>query len=196
MNASSSNSFYVALGSLCVGVVYTALIGAPDLVIDVLGLGSTAIVIVALAILVAFVIGAGSCALLTRRVPHLAIIAVGIGLVSAGSVALMVIAVVVGGKGNLAMYLVPIGIGFVGVGLTVPVSTANAMAPVGGNTGAASSVLGFLRMGIAALGTIAMSVLQMGSVYDIPIVFLALSVIAVVLFGTNLAVRGMAVPSR
>lgn len=182
--------FYVALGGLCVGIVYTALIGAPDLVINVLGLGSTAIVIVAIAILVAFVVGAGACALLTRRVSHLVIIAIGLGLVLAGSIALMSIAVLVGGHGNLATYLGPIGVCFVGVGMTVPVSTAKAMAPFDDNAGAASSVLGFLRMGIAALGTIAMSALHEGSVYDIPIVFMALSVIAVVLFGTYLAVRG------
>lgn len=182
--------FYVALGGLCVGVVYTALIGAPDLVINILGLGSTAIVIVAIAILVAFVIGAGAWALLTRRISHLIIIAIGLGLVLAGSIALMLIAILGNGKGDLAMYLAPIGVCFVGVGLTVPVSTAKAMAPFSDNAGAASSVLGFLRMGIAALGTIAMSALHMGSVYDIPIVFLALSITAVVLFGTYLAVRG------
>lgn len=45
-------------------------------------------------------------------------------------------------------------------------------------------------MGIAALGTIAMSALHMGSVYDIPIVFLALSVTAVVLFGACLGLHG------
>ncbi|MGH8216660.1 MAG: multidrug effflux MFS transporter [Rhodanobacteraceae bacterium] len=182
--------FYVAMGGLCVGVVYAALIGAPDLVINVLHEGSGAIVIVAIAILVAFVIGAGACAWLTPRVPHLAIIGGGLALVLAGSIALMLVALFADGNGNLATYLLPIGIAFVGVGLTVPVSTAKAIAPFGDNAGAASSVLGFLRMGIAALGTIAMSALHMGSVYDIPIVFLALSVTAVVLFCTYLAVRG------
>jgi DHA1 family bicyclomycin/chloramphenicol resistance-like MFS transporter len=182
--------FYVAMGGLCVGVVYAALIGAPDLVINVLHQGSGAIVVVAIAILVAFVIGAGACAWLTPRVPHLAIIGGGLALVLAGSILLMLVALFADGKGNLATYLVPIGISFIGVGLTVPVSTAKAMAPFGDNAGAASSVLGFLRMGIAALGTIAMSALHMGSVYDIPIVFLALSVTAVVLFCTYLGLRG------
>ena len=178
------------MGGLCVGVVYAALIGAPDLVINVLHQGSGAIVVVAIAILVAFVIGAGACAWLTPRVPHLAIIGGGLALVLAGSILLMLVALFADGKGDLATYLVPIGIAFVGVGLTVPVSTAKAIAPFGDNAGAASSVLGFLRMGIAALGTIAMSALHMGSVYDIPIVFLALSVTAVALFCTYLGLRG------
>jgi len=182
--------FYVAVGGLCVGVVYAELIGAPDLVINVLHQGSGAIVVVAIAILVAFVIGAGACAWLTPRVQHLAIIGGGLALVLAGSILLMLVALLADGKGNLATYLLPIGISFIGVGLTVPVSTARAIAPFGDNAGAASSVLGFLRMGIAALGTIAMSALHMGSVYDIPIVFLALSVTAVVLFCTYLGLRG------
>ena len=182
--------FYVALGGLCVGVVYTALIGAPDLVINVLGMGSGAIVIVAIAILIAFVIGAGACAWLSRRVPHLLIIAAGLAIVLAGSVALLMIALLVQGHGGLAMYLSPIAFCFIGVGLTVPVSTAKAMAPFDDNAGAASSLLGFLRMGVAALGTIAMSALHKGSVLDIPIVFLALSVSAVLLFAVYLPLRG------
>ena len=182
--------FYVVLGGLCVGVVYTALIGAPDLVINVLGMGSGAIAIVAGAILVAFVIGAGSCAWLTHRVPHLWIIAAGLAVIAGGAGALMGVAILAGGKGSFAAYLLPIAICFVGVGLVVPVSTAKAMAPFGETAGAASSLMGFIRMGVAALGTIAMSAMHKGSVYDIPIVFLALVVTAIVFYGVYLLTRG------
>ena len=182
--------FYVVIGGLCVGVVYTALIGAPDLVINVLGLGSSAIAIVAGAILLAFVIGAGSCAWLTHRVPNLWIIAAGLGVVLVGASALLGMAILADGKGSLGDYLVPIAVCFIGVGLVVPVSTAKAMAPFGDNAGAASSLMGFIRMGVAALGTIAMSALHKGSVYDIPIVFLALACAAVVLYAGYLLVRG------
>jgi DHA1 family bicyclomycin/chloramphenicol resistance-like MFS transporter len=182
--------FYVVIGGLCVGVVYTALIGAPDLVINVLHMGSGAIAIVAGAILVAFVIGAGSCALLTHRIPNLWIIAAGLLVIAGGAGALMGVAIAAGGKGSFAAYLLPIAICFVGVGLVVPVSTAKAMAPFGDNAGAASSLMGFIRMGVAALGTIAMSAMHQGSVYDIPIVFLALVGVAIVLYATYLSVRG------
>lgn len=182
--------FYVVIGGLCVGVVYTALIGAPDLVINVLGMGSVAIAIVAGAILVAFVVGAGSCALLTHRVPNLWIIAAGLLVILGGAGALMGVAIVAGGKGSFAAYLLPIAICFVGVGLVVPVSTAKAMAPFGDNAGAASSLMGFIRMGVAALGTIAMSAMHKGSVYDIPIVFLALVGVAIVSYAVYLIVRG------
>lgn len=182
--------FYVVLGGLCVGVVYTALIGAPDLVINVLGMGSGAIAIVAGAILVAFVVGAGSCALMTNRVPHLWIIAAGLLVIVGGAAALMGVAIIAGAKGSFAEYLLPIAICFVGVGLVVPVSTAKAMAPFGDNAGAASSLMGFTRMGVAALGTIAMSAMHKGSVYDIPIVFLVLVGVAVVLYAGYLVLRG------
>lgn len=182
--------FYVTLGGLCVGVVYTALIGAPDLVINVLKLGSTAIVIVAVAILIAFVIGAGSCALLSRRIPHLVIIAAGLGIVLAGSIWLLAVALLEGGHTSLATWLAPIGVCFIGVGLTVPVTTAKAMAPFSDNAGAASSLVGFLRMGVAALGTLAMSAMHKGAVFDMPAVFLALSGLAVLLFVAYLGIRG------
>ncbi|HET7558004.1 MAG TPA: multidrug effflux MFS transporter [Rhodanobacteraceae bacterium] len=182
--------FYVVLGGLCVGVVYTALIGAPDLVINVLRMGSGAIAIVAGAILVAFVIGAGSCAWFTRRVPPLWIIAAGLAVILGGAGALMGVAVIAGGKGSFASYLLPIAICFVGVGLVVPVSTAKAMAPFGDTAGAASSLMGFIRMGVAALGTIAMSAMHKGSVYDIPIVFLALVGVAILVYAVYLVVRG------
>jgi DHA1 family bicyclomycin/chloramphenicol resistance-like MFS transporter len=100
------------------------------------------------------------------------------------------VAIAAGGKGSFAAYLLPIAICFVGVGLVVPVSTAKAMAPFGDNAGAASSLMGFIRMGVAALGTIAMSAMHQGSVYDIPIVFLALVGVAIVLYATYLSVRG------
>lgn len=182
--------FYVTLGGLCVGIVYAALIGAPDLVIDILHLGSTGIVIAAAAILVAFVIGASACAWLTARVQHLAIIAIGLAIVVAGSVALLAAALATGEGGNFATYLAPIAVCFVGVGMVVPVSTARAMAPFRDNAGAASSLLGFLRMGVAAIATIVMSILHRGSVFDIPIVFLALTAIAVALFAGYLLLRG------
>jgi DHA1 family bicyclomycin/chloramphenicol resistance-like MFS transporter len=171
------------LGGCAVGVVYTALIGAPDLVIDVLGEGSGAIVGVAAAILVAFVAGAGLCAWLTPRVAHTRIVAAGLGVLVAGSLALLAVARLLGADGSLAAFLAPIGVCFCGVGLVVPVATAKAMAPFPRVAGNAASLLGFVRMGVAALGTVAMSVLHEGTVLDIPIVFLALSGLAVLAFG-------------
>lgn len=182
--------FHVVLGGLCVGLVYTALIGAPDLVINVLGLGTTGIVIVAFAILAAFVAGAGSCAWLTRRMAPLAIIAIGLAFVLGGSIALLAVALAVDRFGTLATYLVPIAIAFVGVGLVVPVTTARAMAPFRDNAGAASSLLEALRMGVAAVATIAMSVSHKGNVLDIPTMFVALSGGAVALFAGYLLMRG------
>ena len=187
---------FAVLGGCCVGVVYAALIGAPDLVINVLGLHSMAIVIVAGAILVAFVIGAGSCALLSRRIRAGLTIALGLIVLLGGSLALLAVAVFVGKQGDLANYLVPIGVCFIGIGLVVPESTALAMAPFKDTAGAAASLLGFLRMGIAAIATGAMSVLHKGSVYDMPFVFLVLgTAAAIVLVATHTARRRSAAPA-
>lgn len=171
---------YAALGGLCVGVVYTALIGAPDLVLTVLKRGNLGITIVSVAILLAFVIGAGAGALLNKKVPPDLFIGAGLALLLAASVWLMVVALVIGKQGSLATFLFPIGVCFIGVGMVVPVATARAMAPFEDNTGIASSLLGSIQMVVAALGTLAMSLLHSGAVIDIPIVFLALSGIACV----------------
>jgi DHA1 family bicyclomycin/chloramphenicol resistance-like MFS transporter len=171
------------LGGGAVGVVYTALIGAPDLVIDVLGEGSGAIVVVATAILVAFVAGAGMCVWLTPRVVHTRIVAVGLGILVASSLGLLTVALQLGTRGSLAAFLAPIAVCFCGVGLVVPVATAKAMAPFPRVAGNAASLLGFVRMSVTTLGTAAMSVLHEGTVLDIPIVFLALSGLAVLAFG-------------
>lgn len=174
--------FNALLGGCCIGVVYTALIGAPDLVLDVLDRGSIGIVIVAIGILVAFVIGAATCAWLTPRISHLWIVGGGMALLVLSSVALLLVAMGPGKHGTLAMYLAPIGVAFIGVGLVVPVTTAHALAPFKQTAGSASSMLGFIRMGVAALATLAMSLLHMSTVIDIPIVFLVLTTVAVGLF--------------
>lgn len=174
--------FYAGLSGFCIGVVYTALIGAPDLVINVLHQGSFAVVIVALAILIGFVGGAGLCALASGRLRDPLIIMSGLAVLLAGSLASIAVAIIVGKQGNLAEYLIPVAICFAGVGLVMPVTTANAMAPFDEIAGAASSLLGFVRMLLAALGTMAMALLRQSSVYDMPIVFLGLTAAAIVVF--------------
>lgn len=179
---------FAMVGGCCVGVVYAALIGAPDLVIDVLGLHSMAFVIVAASILVAFVLGAGSCVFFSPRLPAGLMIAIGLLLLLAGSAALLAVAILLGKQGALPAYLVPISVCFVGIGLVVPESTALAMAPFKDATGSAASLLGFLRMGVAAVATSAMSVLHAGSVYDMPVVFLVLAAVGtIILFATHSA---------
>ncbi|HET6806204.1 MAG TPA: multidrug effflux MFS transporter [Frateuria sp.] len=170
------------LGGCGVGVVYTALIGAPDLVINLLGEGSGAIAIVAASVLVAFVSGAWACVRLTPRLSHLALLAAGLALLLAGSVALLGVALLLGAKTGLAAFLVPISACFCGVGLMLPVTTAQAMEPFHRMAGNAASLLGFVRMGMAALATVAMSLLHHGTALDIPVVFLGLTGAAVVVF--------------
>jgi len=171
------------LGGCSIGVVYTALISAPELVINLLGEGSGAIAIVAGSILVAFVAGAAACVWMTPRMAHALIVAGGLALLLAGSLGLLAVALMLGTHGPLVAFLLPISVCFCGVGLVVPVTTAKAMAPFRRTAGNAASLLGFIRMGVAAFATIAMSVLHRGTVLDIPIVFLALTVLAVVVFG-------------
>lgn len=184
-------ALYAVLGGCCVGVVYAALIGAPDLVINVLHRGSGSIIIVALSILLGFVAGAGLCALLTNRIDAMWIVTAGLATLLASSFVLLGVALRIGDGGTLADYLAPISVSFGGVGLVVPVTIAKGMAPFQRTAGSASSLLGFVRIGVAALSTVAMSLLHQGSALDMPIVFLALSIIAILVFWPYVHLHGM-----
>ena len=183
-------SVFAALGGCGVGVVYAALIGAPDLIINVLHRGNGAFIMVSVAILVAFVIGAGGYALVAGRLSDTWLVSGGLAILLAGSGWLMATAM----RGNthitLADFLWPVGACFIGVGLLLPLCTARAMAPFEQTTGMAASLLGFSRMGVAGLGTVAMSALHQGSVMDIPIVFLGMAAVAVLVFGGYLMTGG------
>ncbi|MGH8160722.1 MAG: multidrug effflux MFS transporter [Gammaproteobacteria bacterium] len=172
---------YSFLGGLCVGVVYAALIGAPALVYTLLGLGDFAIMIVAAAIFTAFVIGSGLCALASDRIPDLWIFSAGLWVMLAGGAGLLAVAVLLGKEATFASLLAPIAVSFIGVGLIIPATTANAVAPFKENAGAASSMFGFILMGTAALATGGMSGLPSRSELDMPIVFLSLTLIAILM---------------
>ncbi|MGH8128267.1 MAG: MFS transporter, partial [Gammaproteobacteria bacterium] len=182
--------FYAALGGFCAGIVYTALISAPDLVYRLLHRGDIGIMIVAVAILISFVIGAGTCALLSDKVSDLWIMGGGLLVMITGSVALLLVALLLGKQAGLTGFLIPIGVCFIGVGLIIPAATANAMAPFKHNAGTASSLLGFIQMGVAAIATIAMSLLHNGSAFDIPTVFLMLSGGATLMYTAYIIMRG------
>ncbi|NII09876.1 multidrug effflux MFS transporter [Oleiagrimonas sp. C23AA] len=167
-------AFYAVIGGFSVGIVYTALIGAPDLVMNLLGGGHTAIIIVAIAILVAFVLGAALSGWLSRHVDAMVILGGGLLVQALGAAALLLIAQMLGKAGGLYAFLVPIGVCFVGVGMIEPATTARAMEPFQEHAGTASSLLGSLQLAVAGLATAAMSLLHAGSLLDTPAVFLGL----------------------
>ncbi|HEX7381298.1 MAG TPA: multidrug effflux MFS transporter [Nevskiaceae bacterium] len=176
--------FFALLGGLCLGMAYTALIDAPDLVINVLGMGGGGIVVIAIVILVAVVIGDSLCAFLSPRINPWIIVGAALLVLVTGSALLFIVAARMNGHIDFVLYLAPIALCFVGVGLCLPVTTAKAMAPFGDRAGTASSLLGFVRMGVAALATLVMSVIHRGSAFDMPIMFLGLSVAGALMFAT------------
>ncbi len=172
---------YSVLGGLSVGVVYAALIGAPDLVYNLLRRGDVGIMMIAAAVLVAFVIGASLCAYASDKISDLWIFSAGLAVLAIGSVGLLVVGVLLGKHAILGFLLAPIAVSFIGVGLIVPATTANAMAPFDQNAGSAASMLGLIQTGTAALTTAGVSALPGGSEIDMPIAFLTLTLIAILL---------------
>ena len=182
--------FYSMLAGQSVGIAYAALIGAPDLVYNLLKRGDGSIMIIAVGILVAFVVGASFCALVNDTLSDLWIFCAGLIIQAGAGLGLLAVALLLGTQATFISLSIPIAIVFVGVGLIVPAATANAMAPFRKNAGTASSVFGFVQMGTAALATIGMSLLPGGSEIDMPIVFLSLTVVALYLLAAFVVKSG------
>jgi DHA1 family bicyclomycin/chloramphenicol resistance-like MFS transporter len=188
--------FYAVINGCCIGVVYTALLGAPGIAIKVMHRGTDTVIIIALAILLGFVTGAGLCGLISKRVHDLWIITAGLAVLAIASLAQLAVGLLVGEHGNVPEYLIPVSVCFTGVGLVAPVCMANAMEPFKHTTGTAASMLGFLQMMVAALGTVAMSLLPGSSVYTMPYVFLGLTAVATLVFVSNFALPAIIAARR
>ncbi|MGH7057678.1 MAG: hypothetical protein ACREFZ_07295, partial [Acetobacteraceae bacterium] len=133
---------------------------------------------------------AGLCALASDKIPDLWIFGAGLIVEIASGAALLTVSVLLGKQASFFALLAPIAVTFIGVGLIVPAATANAMAPFKKNAGTASSMLGFVQTGTAALATAGMSGLSNGSELDMPILFLALALIAIFLLAGHVIKNG------
>jgi DHA1 family bicyclomycin/chloramphenicol resistance-like MFS transporter len=63
------------------------------------------------------------------------------------------------------------------------------MRPFGDVAGAASAMLGFSQMGIAALANAGVSLLPMGPVFAIPVMFAILAVLGLMVYGSTFALH-------
>lgn len=173
---------HLLIMGLAIGIVYDALIAAPNLVIDVLHMSSIAILIIAIGVLIGFVVGAAFCNFFTGKFKDNHLILAGILLMCVGSAILGVFALVGLMNESLFYTVLPVMVIFAGIAFVIPLSTADALLPFEHITGAASAMLGFFQMGIASLSTGILSMTHKNAVFDMPVMFSAQSALALILF--------------
>jgi len=165
-----------------IGIVYSALIAAPNLVVDVLHMSSIAILIIAVGVLIGFVAGALLCNYFAGKVANKWLILVGILLMLGGSLWLGAFALSGLMADSLYYTMPPVMVIFAGIAFVIPIATANALLPFQHVAGSASAMLGFVQMGLASLATGILSALHRSAVFDMPVIFTSLSVLALMVF--------------
>jgi len=173
---------HLLIMGLAIGIVYDALIAAPNLVVDVLHMSSIAILIIAVGVLIGFVIGAACCNFLTGRFKENNLVLAGIVLMCVGSGILGIFALAGLMNKSLLITVIPVMIVFAGIAFVIPLSTADALLPFEHVTGAASAMMGFFQMGIASLSTGILSIIHKNAIFDMPVMFASQSVLALILF--------------
>jgi DHA1 family bicyclomycin/chloramphenicol resistance-like MFS transporter len=123
--------------------------GSPFVLIEVLGLPPERFGLGFLVAVVGFMGGSFLSGRLLGRHGAARLVTVGCALCLAGGLGMALLALA--GVTTLAAVLVPCGLYFSGAGLAIPVGFAAALAPFPRMAGAASSLLGFLQMGLGGV---------------------------------------------
>ncbi len=182
---------YLIVVGLCIGVVYSALIEAPALIINMLKLTSNWFAVVAAGVVVSFIIGSIVFTILSNRVSDNIIIVSGLCVMLIGSLLLALFVKL--GEITFMSMVGPIMIIIGGVALVVPPAMANALEPFKNVTGSASAMMGFIQFFIAGLSTLGVSALHQGGSVAVPLFFSALSLLGILVFaGLVVARKGRA----
>ncbi len=157
-----------------IGIVYTSLVEAPNLINNVLGLSALYFIVVSLSLLAAFVFGSIFCVILDKFLKRTQIMFVAFLIMIAGSILMFYLYSF--DNFNLFEAIAPIVVVFFGIACVVPISTSQALSPYGHMAGIASAELGFFQMGLAGLTTFFVALFHGSVLYILPHVFLYLSI--------------------
>jgi MFS transporter, DHA1 family, multidrug resistance protein len=158
-----------------IGIVYTSLVEAPDLIMNVLGLPSLYFIFVALLLLGAFVAGSIFCIILDKFLTRTIIMFIAFLIMIGGSILMYFLYHFV--HLNLFLAMLPIMVTFFGISNVIPISTSQALSPYGHIAGIASAELGFFQMILASLTTFIVALLHDPVLNVLPYVFFILSVL-------------------
>ncbi|WP_119343391.1 multidrug effflux MFS transporter [Facilibium subflavum] len=168
---------YLCILGLNIGMVYSCLVEAPALVIDLLHLSKPWFMVIAVGIVVAFMIGSILCSLLCTKLSQNIILLFGMCISLVGSSILMVFMLLK--IVSLLTLLIPVIIIFTGIAFVIPIATAKALAPFTLTAGSASAMMGFFQMGMASAITAIVTTLPLSRLLTMPVSFISLSLLGI-----------------
>jgi len=143
---------------LCCACAYSGIFafisGSSFVIVDIVGLGPDAFGFCFAGAVIGYMIGTTAAGRLSRRFGLDRLIAIGAGVALAGGgllVALAVAAVATTGIAGALAIVLPMLVYMIGTGLVLPSAVAGAVGPFPRAAGAASALLGFTQMGVAAV---------------------------------------------
>jgi DHA1 family bicyclomycin/chloramphenicol resistance-like MFS transporter len=164
--------------SLVIGGLYTFFAAAPAILMSELGLSPVELGLsFASTVLIVFAAGILAPRLAQRIGPH-SVGTIGLVIALAGSLCMFAFAA----TPTYARFTLAIALFLFGMGLVNPLGTAIALHPFGRQAGLASSLLGFLQMGCAAIGASLASVLPLRPFTSLAVILTSASVLALLAF--------------
>ena len=166
---------YLCMLGLSLGMVYSCLIEAPALVIDVMHLGPDWFLVIAFGIVVAFMVGSAICNYLCGKINNDLILIWGMLIMFIGSIFFLLLTYFF--PIQLWVLLAPVIVIFIGIAFIIPVATMKALSPFENIIGSASAMVGFFQMGSASLITAVVTFIDVyiGKIFTMPVSFLSLS---------------------
>ncbi|WP_150464812.1 multidrug effflux MFS transporter [Francisella sp. SYW-2] len=165
-----------------ISVIYACLVTAPDIFINILKLEKANFLYLLTIMVTAVVLGSIICSKLSRVIAYKHLVNFGMlcTLIS-GILFIYAFQKLTGLTLSIALTGV-LSLTFIGVSFSVPLLTPIALENFTTTAGAASSVMGFMQMGIASITTAVISQIHFGSEFTLAFAFVLLPLIGLIIF--------------
>lgn len=165
-----------------ISVIYACLVTAPDIFVNILKLEKSNFLYLLTIMVTAVVLGSIVCSKLSRLIAYKHLVNFGMfcTLIS-GVLCIYAFKKLTGLELSIALTAI-LSLTFIGVSFSVPLLTPIALENFTTTAGAASSVMGFMQMGIASITTAIMSQISLGSEFTLSFAFVILPLIGLTIF--------------
>ncbi|ASG68741.1 Bcr/CflA family drug resistance efflux transporter [Francisella halioticida] len=167
---------------LNISIIYACLVTAPDIFVNILKLEKSNFLYLLTLMVIAVVSGSIVCSKLSHIIAYKYLINFGMACTLVSGVLLVyAFKKLTGLELSLALTAI-LSLTFVGVSFSVPLLTPIALENFTTTAGAASSIMGFMQMGIASITTAIMSQINLGSEFTLSLAFILLPLIGLIVF--------------
>jgi len=167
---------------LNISVIYACLVTAPDIFVNILKLEKSNFLYLLTIMVIAVVLGSIVCAKLSKIISYKHLVNFGMSCTFiSGVLCIYTFKTLTGLELSLALTGV-LSLTFIGVSFSVPLLTPIALENFTTTAGAASSIMGFMQMGIASITTAIMSQISLGSEFTLAFAFVLLPLIGLTIF--------------